>query len=143
MAHLLDSNVLIRQFDVASPQRAQALSSVEDLIKAREDVIIFPQVVIEFWSVATRPVNVNGLGWTPAQADAAINNLPSTIRLIPETPTIFEEWRRLVVTLGVLGKNVHDAKLVAAMNVHRISHVLTFNEADFRRYPGIVVVGPT
>lgn len=143
MAHLLDSNILIRQFDIASPLRAQALSSVENLIKAREDVIIFPQVVIEFWSVVTRPLNVNGLGWTPAQAEAAISNLPSAIRLIPETPTVFEEWRRLVVTLGVSGKNVHDAKLVAAMNVHQISHILTFNEADFRRYAGIVVVRPT
>lgn len=143
MAHLLDSNILIRQFDIASPLRAQALSSVESLIKAREDVVIFPQVVIEFWSVVTRPIKVNGLGWTPAQAEAAINNLPSAIRLIPETSTIFEEWRRLVVALGVSGKNVHDAKLVAAMNVHQISHILTFNEEDFRRYAGIVIVRPT
>lgn len=114
-----------------------------ELINAKEEVVIFPQVVIEFWSVATRPLNVNGLGWTPAQAEAAINNLPSAIRLIPETPAVFEEWKKLVVALGVSGKNVHDAKLVAAMNVHQVTHVLTFNEADFRRYAGIVIVRPT
>lgn len=45
--------------------------------------------------------------------------------------------------MAVSGKNVHDAKLVAAMNVNGISHVLTFNEADFRRYAGIVIVRPT
>lgn len=142
MAHLLDSNIFVRQFDIASPLRAQALSSVENLIKAGEDVVIFPQVIIEFWSVVTRPLNVNGLGWTPTQAEAAIKNLPSVIRFIPETSTVFEEWRRLVVALGVSGKNVHDAKLVAAMNVNQISHILTFNEVDFRRYAGIVVERP-
>ena len=100
-------------------------------------------MIIEFWSVVTRPLNVNGLGWTPAQAEAAINSLPSVIRLVPETSAVFDEWRRLVVAMAVSGKNVHDAKLVAAMNVNGISHVLTFNEADFRRYAGIVIVRPT
>ena len=79
MAYLLDSNILIRQFDVACHLRSQAISSLENLISTGEDVVIFPQVVIEFWSVVTRPINVNGLGWTPVQAEAAINNLPSTI----------------------------------------------------------------
>jgi hypothetical protein len=55
MAHLLDSNILIRQFDVASPLRSQALSSIEDLISRAEDLVIFPQVVIEFWSVVPVP----------------------------------------------------------------------------------------
>jgi len=103
MAVLLDSNILVRQFDLGSSQRLLALSSVENLIKANEDVVIFAQGVIEFWSVVTRPLNVNGLGWSPAQADAAIKNLPSAIRLLSETPAVFGGWRRLVVELGVSG----------------------------------------
>lgn len=91
MAYLLDSNILIRQFDIASPLRSHALASIEALIKAKEEVVIFPQVIIEFWSVVTRPLNVNGLGWTPAQAEAAINSLPSVIRLVPETSAVFDE----------------------------------------------------
>jgi hypothetical protein len=41
-----------------------------------------------------------------------------------------------------LGKNAHDARLVAAMRVHGLTHLLTFNAQDFRRYPGINVVTP-
>jgi hypothetical protein len=37
---------------------------------------------------------------------------------------------------------VHDARLVAAMEVQGISHILTFNVTDFVRYPDITVVHP-
>jgi hypothetical protein len=37
---------------------------------------------------------------------------------------------------------VHDARLVAVMRVHGLTHVLTFNPTDFTRYPGITVVRP-
>lgn len=55
----------------------------------------------------------------------------------------FQEWRRLVLTNSVAGVEVHDAKLVASMNVYGITHLLTFNVADFKRYPGIVAVSPS
>jgi hypothetical protein len=37
---------------------------------------------------------------------------------------------------------VHDARLVAAMHVHGVTHLLTLNVRDFARYPGITVVHP-
>ena len=37
---------------------------------------------------------------------------------------------------------VHDARLVALMQVHGITHILTLNRADFARYPGIVPIDP-
>jgi predicted nucleic acid-binding protein len=39
-----------------------------------------------------------------------------------------------VVRHGVLGSRVHDARLVASMNVHGIRRILTFNTGDFARY---------
>jgi len=62
--------------------------------------------------------------------------------LLPDSLATFKEWRRLVVTHSVNGVEVHDAKLVASMNTYGITHLLTFNVADFKRYPGIVVVSP-
>jgi hypothetical protein len=41
----------------------------------------------------------------------------------------------------VIGVQVHDACLVAAMNVHSIGNLLTFNTADFVRY-GLNTVDP-
>lgn len=48
--------------------------------------------------------------------------------------------------MGVLGKQVHDVRLVAVCHVHSVTHLLTFNVAHFIRLaafgPGIVVVDP-
>ena len=63
-------------------------------------------------------------------------------RLLPETPELFQEWKHLVSLHQVSGLKVHDARLVAAMNVHRIPSVITFDIDDFKRYPGITVLHP-
>ena len=44
--------------------------------------------------------------------------------------------------MRVIGKNAHDARLVAAMRVHGVTHLLTFNDQDFARYTGITVLTP-
>ena len=59
-----------------------------------------------------------------------------------ELPTAYPEWRRLVVRHAVRGKQVHDARLVALMTAHGITHVLTLNAGDFGRFPGITEVAP-
>jgi hypothetical protein len=64
--------------------------------------------------------------------------------VLPDSSAVYSEWRRLVVTFSVSGVQVHDARLVAAMKVNNISHVLTLNVADFTRYAseGIVASAP-
>jgi hypothetical protein len=52
------------------------------------------------------------------------------------------EWRRLVVAHSVSGKKTHDARLVAAMSVHGVAHILTLNADDFTRFTGITVLDP-
>jgi len=63
-------------------------------------------------------------------------------RLLPDSLATHQEWRRLIVTHSVMGVEVHDARLVASMNVHGIGGLLTFDSKDFKRYPGISVVSP-
>lgn len=46
------------------------------------------------------------------------------------------------VQRSVSGANVHDARLVAAMNVNGLTSIVTFNVDDFQRYPGIRVLHP-
>lgn len=59
-----------------------------------------------------------------------------------ETPAIYTVWESLVIQHRVSGKTTHDARLVAAMKVHGVTSILTFNTEDFTRYPGIEVVNP-
>lgn len=81
-------------------------------------------------------------GWTAAQTDAEVAVLENTFTVLPDTSAINSEWRRLVTAHSVLGKQVHDTRIVAAMNIHRVTNLLTFNTADFKRFSNIVLVDP-
>jgi hypothetical protein len=51
---------------------------------------VAPQNVVEFWSVATRPVNENGLGMDARRADAEITTLLRLFRLLPYRQEVLE-----------------------------------------------------
>jgi len=80
----------------------------------------------------------------PVEADRLLRLIERLFPLLTDAPTICSEWRRLVVNFGVSGVQVHDARLVAAMKVNEMTHILTFNTKDFIRYAsdGIVAVDP-
>ncbi len=119
-----------------------AVDAVAALHAQGEQLCLVSQNFYEFWVVATRPVGHNGLGLTPAQAQMEIARLKSLFTVLDDTPAIFAEWERLVVLHQVSGKNAHDARLVAAMAVHGLGKLLTFNTSDFQRYRGIIVISP-
>ena len=77
-----------------------------------------------------------------AAAKAEIDRLKSLFPIIDDLTAIYPEWERLVFTYSVKGVQVHYAKLVAAMCVHDLTHILTFNVDDFSRYPEIIAVHP-
>lgn len=80
---------------------------------------------------------------TTAEAHAEQTKALSLFALLPDTAAVFPEWQRLVVQHDTKGRSAHDARLVAAMNVHGVGHVLTFNGTDFTRYPGVTALDPT
>jgi len=68
--------------------------------------------------------------------------IESYCRLLPDSEATHQEWRRLVVAYSVKGVEVHDARLVASIIIHRINNLLTFDTGDFKRYKEITVVSP-
>jgi predicted nucleic acid-binding protein len=62
--------------------------------------------------------------------------------LLPDSREVHEEWRRLLVAYTIVGAQVHDTRLVAAMLVHEVPNLLTFNADHFRRFPDITVALP-
>ncbi len=101
------------------------------------------QILVEFWAVATRPVDANGLGMSCVWATAQIARMKRFFVILSENADVQPEWERLVAQHSVSGKKVHDARLVAIMNVHHVSRILTFNTADFSRYPGLTITDPS
>ena len=142
MDYQSDTNIILRLAEPAHPMHGTALKAVTTLFTNGHNICLLPQNLIEFWNVATRPADKNGLGWTATQTDAEVTVLENTFTILPDVPTIYTEWRRLVTAHSVLGKQVHDTRIVAAMNVHRVTHLLTFNTADFKRFSGIVLIDP-
>ena len=145
MAILVDTNILLRIAQRSHAMHSEARKAVQALLRKKEVLHIVPQVVFEFWVVATRPALNNGLGLSPKKAKRIIEKGQNFFALLPETEQIYAEWLRLVETYSVCGVNAHDARLVAAMKVHGIRSILTFNRDDFKRFDGkeITVVLPS
>lgn len=139
---LVDSNILIRLSDPSSPQFQLAFDSTSRLRTHGETLCVVPQNLYEFWSVATRPTRVNGLGMSIAQVQKEVADIKKYFFFLDESTAVFAEWERLVNFHAIVGKNAHDTRLVAAMVVHGITHLLTFNKQDFQRFTNITVLSP-
>ena len=101
-----------------------------------------PQSIYEYWVVATRPVTVNGLGLTILDVDQQIQDLLTRFTLLRDERGIFAHWYELVVNNSVHGKLAHDTRMVAAMQRHGLTNLLTFNKPDFSRFAAIRVLSP-
>ncbi len=146
MAYLLDTSVLARLANAADSLSPAATRAVVELHRRAEVLHITAQNLIEFRNAATRAVAVNGLGLGPPEAEVKAAEFEAEFRFLPEVPAIFPAWKALVVAQGVIGKQVHDARLVAVCHVYGITHLLTFNIPHFARLsavgPGLIVVNP-
>ncbi|NLX96534.1 MAG: type II toxin-antitoxin system VapC family toxin [Rhodopirellula sp.] len=146
MAYLIDTSLLARLANATDAQHAVAARAVLELHRRGEVLHVTPQVLIEFRNVATRPVAVNGLGLSTVDTEAQAATFEARFPLLVETPDIYLAWKALVEAMDVIGKRVHDARLVAVCHAHAVTHLLTFNVAHFVQMagfgPGLVVVDP-
>ena len=144
MIYLADTNVLLRFSRHDDPRYQIVQDTVHKLEAEGHQLRTTSQNFAEFWNVATRPANQNGFGHTIFETEQLLLGLEKFFRLLPDSPDVYPEWKRLVVKYDVSGVQVHDARLVASMIVHKVTHILTFNVTDFERYEPeeIVAVDP-
>jgi predicted nucleic acid-binding protein len=140
--YLLDTNILLRASDPNSSSYSLVTNAVNNIIERGEECLITSQILIEFWVVATRPIEVNGLGWTTEQTKLEINQISTQFSLLPENPHIFTHWLQLVIDHDIKGKRTHDIRLLAVMKSYYITHLLTLNPHDFIQIPEITIVHP-
>ncbi len=139
---LTDTNTLLRTLQPSHPQRETARVAIKALTARGGELHIVPQNLFELWVVATRPASQNGLGLSTTEAAAELMRLKSMFPLLPDPPAIYPVWESLVIQYRVAGKPAHDARLVAAMLVHGLTTILTFDRTGFSRYAGIEVLHP-
>jgi predicted nucleic acid-binding protein len=147
MATLIDTSILGRIANQADTFHVVAKAAVAELHRRGETLYITPQNLVEFRNFATRPTSVNGLGLAANAADQLLAVFEAAFPLLPETPAIYPAWKAIISTLGVIGKQVHDARLVAVCHAHAVTHLLSFNVVHFARMaglaPGVVLVDPS
>ncbi|MGK7912325.1 MAG: type II toxin-antitoxin system VapC family toxin [Synechococcus sp.] len=140
--YLLDTNVLLRLVNSSDRQHLLASEAVAFLLGRGDECWLTSQVLIEFWVVATRPTEANGLGWSVERTHMKIVQLLEQFPLLQETENIFPTWLRLVADSQVKGKRTHDARIAAVAISSDISHILTLNPKDFSGLAGVKAVSP-
>jgi predicted nucleic acid-binding protein len=145
MAVLLDTGILLRLVDAQDSRHAIVEQAVDTLIVRQEDLLVTTQNIAELWNVATRPVVNNGLALSPGEiARLYADTIEPMSAVLTETDALPDEFKRLLTQYGVIGKQVHDARLVAMMLTGRVNTILTLNERNFRRFEpeGITILTP-
>ncbi len=140
--YLLDTNIILRFSNPSDSQHELVTNAVATILANGDECYLAPQVLIEMWVVATRPQDVNGLGWSTIYSRNLIEQLMQRFPIAEELPQLFPTWLELVSTHQISGKHTHDARVVALMKTASIDHILTLNPSDFSNIPDITVVHP-
>jgi predicted nucleic acid-binding protein len=142
MKVLIDTNILGRLAQPCHAHHPVATRALRSLDEAGHELRLVPQVIYEFWAIATRPITEHGLGFSVNDTKERLQRLKLLFPPLRDERGILEPWEKLVVDYAVKGKPTHDARLVAAMQRHGLTHILTFNLDDFKRYPAVQVLDP-
>jgi predicted nucleic acid-binding protein len=111
MRVLVDTNILLRSAQPNHPLSSLSVRAVSKLLREESAVFFCPQNIAEFWNVATRPIEMNGLGLSAGEATREIESIESVLTLLPDVPAIYPTWKQLVRDHGVQGVKVYDAAL--------------------------------
>ena len=129
----IDTNVLVMSRIPGAPHHETARASLERAFQDAEPLRISRQVLREYLAVITRPQTAP-VAMTREDALADMSRLIGIFEILEDGPHVTESLLALCREVPVGGRQIHDANIVATMLAHSERRLLTFNEADFRRY---------
>ena len=131
---MLDTDVLLAATDEGRPEHRDALMVLNDWASANNGLCTSGQVLREYLAVATRPAERNGLGLKLPDALGNVRAIRERTTLLAEDARVAERLATLLADIECLGKQVHDANLIATMLVHGVGTIVTMNLGDFARF---------
>ncbi len=140
--YLIDTNIMLRWVKPDDTDYPIIVSAIDSILRQKAVLCYTSQNLAEFWNTCTRPLDRNGFGLSSQEADRRARIFEGRLQCLPDNLAVHHEWRKLLVVHNVSGVQVHDARLVAAMKVHGVKKILTFNEQDFLRYTEIEAIHP-
>lgn len=129
----VDTNILLRYMLESIPEHAEVVQALNLLWERGTQLWISRQIVRELASVLTRPQTYQ-VPISAADAAHEIRTLNSSYQIAEETTAVGEQLLRLMDTIPMGGKQIHDANIVATMLVYRIPNLFTLNTVDFQRF---------
>lgn len=134
---VVDTNVLLAATDMSRVAHAAA---TEFLNEDERRLALTPQIVREYLAVATRPVEVNGLGLSADDAVANVEQVLDDMELLPEDAATTRRLLDLVSHGFAAGKQVHDANVAAVALAHRASAIVTGNPRHYSRFADLIAI---
>jgi predicted nucleic acid-binding protein len=140
--YVADTNILIRFLLRNDPEYQPIRRAITLLKTRRERNVTCAQNMVEFWRVCTGPPESNGLALSTEATEHRLRLLERHFPVLPEKSQTYSEWKALISKYRVMGKQVHDAHIVAAMRAHGVTQILTSNVRDFARYDEVTAFAP-
>jgi predicted nucleic acid-binding protein len=131
----IDANVLVADSSEAAPFHAESERLLDRLHASDAPLYISRQILREVAATLTRPQ-----AWTPGvPAEVVAKELARYIklyRIAEESPASTEQLLAYIQDGRAVGRQVHDANIVAVMKANKIGKLATLNARDFARFRG-------
>jgi predicted nucleic acid-binding protein len=129
----LDTNIILRSAISSAPEYERVRSALDILDEISAELWISRQVLREYAMNVTRPQNYME-PLTHQQAAARVRVFIKKFNVADETQAVSDQWTRLLETIPMGGRQVHDANIAATMITYNIPALLTLNAVDFVRF---------
>ena len=135
---LFDTNILVHAYTVSGERKHRAAVALVEPIWGGQQATTTLQNLCEFFVVVTRKV---AKPLSPAEAQVIVEGVlaASPWRVIDRGPGTV---RKAIGLVKAYRASFWDALIAACMLEHGVPTIVTENEADFRKIPGITVLNP-
>ena len=140
-ALFVDTNILVYANVTTAPEHHHAVACLTEIDAVGLEAWLSRQILREYLAVLSQP----GITHSPVPLSALpqdIEDFESSFSIAEDGPTVTKALSNLLRRIPAAGKQIHDANIVATMQVHGVRRLLTHNGADFARYAVDITVLP-
>lgn len=137
----LDTNILVCANIAEAPFHHAALKAIETHEQAGASLWVSRQVLREYLAVLTRPKTFI----QPIPADTLsiqVRSFADRFHVTEDSVHVTERLLALMEQFPIGGKQIHDANIVATMQVYDIKRLVTHNMRDFDRFSSLITILP-
>jgi len=135
-ALFVNTNVLVYANVVETPFHERALTAINAAHEAGRTIWVNWQVIREYLVTMTRTQTFENL--PRATMLEQVDQFIERFQIADDTAAVTERLVELIGDFKIGGKQIHDANIVATMQVYAIPCLLTHNGEDFERFGEII-----